>query len=160
MVFPLAGIVPAPGSFSHQHGAVRIPPQNETLACDPAGTRQSSSQWDCAPDANSFDARNRRLKCAAHTKAPLSAVPSHDPKVRREKILLVGDAPSPIDPPKGSAFGHRTGHPRYRETVGMDLSLAEIPPGHLVAAAPCRLEPADMERILPSRSTPAHSATA
>ncbi len=91
----------------------------------------------------------------AYTKALLSAIPSHDPKVRREKILLEGDVPSPIDPPMGSAFGHRTGHPRYRETVGMDLSLAEISPGHHVAADPCCLEPADMERILRVKSTTA-----
>jgi oligopeptide/dipeptide ABC transporter ATP-binding protein len=70
----------------------------------------------------------------AYTKALLSAIPSHDPKARREKILLEGDVPSPIDPPAGSAFGHRIGHPRYEETIGMDLALKEIAPGHHVAA--------------------------
>ncbi len=83
----------------------------------------------------------------AYTKALLSAVPIADPRVKRRKILLDGDVPSPIDPPKGSAFGHRINHPRYEETVGMDLSLREIEPGHWVAADPTCLEPEDWERI-------------
>ncbi|MFD2256635.1 ABC transporter ATP-binding protein [Luteolibacter algae] len=83
----------------------------------------------------------------AYTKALLSAVPIADPRVKREKILLEGDVPSPIDPPAGSAFGHRIDHPRYKETIGMDLSLREIDPGHWVAADPCCLETADWERI-------------
>ena len=83
----------------------------------------------------------------AYTKALLSAVPVADPKVKREKILLVGDVPSPIDPPAGSAFGHRLKHPRYEETIGMDLSLKEISPGHWVAADPCCLEPEDWKKL-------------
>jgi oligopeptide transport system ATP-binding protein len=83
----------------------------------------------------------------AYTKALLSAVPIADPKVKREKILLEGDVPSPIDPPAGSAFGHRINHPRYEETVGMDLSLIEIDPGHWVAADPTCLEEADWKKI-------------
>ena len=83
----------------------------------------------------------------AYTKALLSAVPVADPRVKREKVLLEGDVPSPIDPPEGSAFGHRLKHPRYKETIGMDLSLMEIAPGHWVAADPCCLEPADWKRI-------------
>ncbi len=83
----------------------------------------------------------------AYTKALLSAVPVADPKVKREKVLLEGDVPSPIDPPEGSAFGHRISHPRYEETIGMDLSLREIEPGHWVAADPCCLEPRDWERL-------------
>jgi oligopeptide transport system ATP-binding protein len=70
----------------------------------------------------------------AYTKALLSAIPSHDPKLKREKILLEGDVPSPIAPPPGSAFGHRMNDPRYPETIGADLSLREISPGHWVAA--------------------------
>jgi oligopeptide/dipeptide ABC transporter ATP-binding protein len=83
----------------------------------------------------------------AYTKALLSAVPVADPKVKRKKILLEGDVPSPIDPPEGSAFGHRMNHPRYHETIGMDLSLREIEAGHWVAADPSCLEEADWNRI-------------
>jgi len=83
----------------------------------------------------------------AYTKALLSAVPIADPKVKRTKVLLEGDVPSPIDPPEGSAFGHRIKHPRYEETIGMDLSLKEIEPGHWVAADPCCLLPEDWEKL-------------
>jgi len=89
----------------------------------------------------------------AYTKALLSAIPSHDPKVKRDKILLEGDVPSPIDPPAGSAFGHRMNHPRYAETIGADLSLREISPGHWVAADPCCVSGADWE-ILTSDGFP------
>ncbi|MFK7849468.1 MAG: ABC transporter ATP-binding protein [Akkermansiaceae bacterium] len=83
----------------------------------------------------------------AYTKALLSAVPIANPKAKREKILLEGDVPSPIDPPDGSAFGHRISHPKYQETIGMDLSLREIEPNHWVAADPCCLEPEDWKKI-------------
>ena len=83
----------------------------------------------------------------AYTKALLSAVPNANPKVKRKKILLVGDVPSPIDPPAGSAFGHRLSHPRYEETIGMDLSLKEIAENHFVAADPCCLTPEDWKKL-------------
>jgi len=83
----------------------------------------------------------------AYTKALLSAIPTPDPRVRREKILLEGDVPSPIDPPAGSAFGHRMAHPRYDETIGMDLALTEISPGHMVAADPCCLTEEDWRKV-------------
>jgi len=81
----------------------------------------------------------------AYTKALLSAIPSHDPNAIRNKILLEGDVPSPIDPPAGSAFGHRMNHPRYEETIGADLSLKEIAPNHWVAADPCCVSSEDWE---------------
>ncbi len=84
-----------------------------------------------------------------YTRALLSAIPSTDPTARRPKILLDGDVPSPIDPPAGSAFGHRINHPRYQETVGSDLSLREIAPGHWVAADPCSLSDDDWEKLRP-----------
>ena len=83
----------------------------------------------------------------AYTKALLSAIPVPDPSVKREKILLEGDVPSPINPPAGSAFGHRLKHPRYEETIGMDLSLREIEPDHWVAADPCCIEPEDCKKL-------------
>ncbi len=83
----------------------------------------------------------------AYTRALLSAIPEPDPSLRKERILLEGDVPSPINPPAGSAFGHRIGHPRYQETIGMDLGLAKVEPGHWVAADPCCLTPEDWEKV-------------
>ncbi|MGQ9549894.1 MAG: ABC transporter ATP-binding protein [Roseiflexus sp.] len=42
-----------------------------------------------------------------YTKALISAIPIPNPTVRRERIILQGDVPSPINPPKGCRF-----HPR------------------------------------------------
>ncbi len=42
-----------------------------------------------------------------YTRALLSSIPSMDPAKRRERIILPGDVPSPINPPSGCRF-----HPR------------------------------------------------
>ena len=44
-----------------------------------------------------------------YTKALLSAIPIPDPNSKRERIILSGEVPSPINPPKGCRF-----HPRCR----------------------------------------------
>ena len=85
--------------------------------------------------------------CHAYTKALLSAIPEAEPSATQERILLEGDVPSPINPPKGSAFGHRISHPRYEETIGQDLGLIEIEPGHWVARDPCCLSEEDWKRL-------------
>ena len=69
-----------------------------------------------------------------YTEALLSAVPVADPRVsrQREKIMLSGDVPSPIDPPPGCRFSGRC-------SKCMDICmkerpvLREIEPGHHVA---------------------------
>ncbi|MGB1873447.1 MAG: ABC transporter ATP-binding protein [Akkermansiaceae bacterium] len=81
----------------------------------------------------------------AYTKALISAIPEPDPMVERPHVHLEGEVPSPIHPPKGSAFGHRISHSRYEETIGIDLSMVEIEPGHWVAADPCCLSEEDYE---------------
>jgi len=74
-----------------------------------------------------------------YTKALLSAVPIPDPVVekKRERIILTGDVPSPINPPSGCHFHTRCPYV-------MDICKAEEPAfaeqatGHFVA---CHLYP-------------------
>lgn len=73
----------------------------------------------------------------AYTKALIDAIPVPDPSERREPRFLDGDVPSPINPPEGCAFGHRVGHEKWESSVGMDLSLREVEPGHWVQPCPC-----------------------
>jgi len=89
----------------------------------------------------------------AYTKALLAAIPTPNPLARRPKMLLDGDVPSPINPPPGSAFGHRMNHPLYQQSIGLDLALREIAPGHLVAADPCCLTPEDWALLTTEKGT-------
>lgn len=45
-----------------------------------------------------------------YTRSLLSAVPIPDPKVRKQRIILSGDVPTPVNPPQGCRF-----HPRCPE---------------------------------------------
>lgn len=42
-----------------------------------------------------------------YTKALLSSIPIPDPRLRRERMILQGDLPSPVDPPTGCRFHTR-----------------------------------------------------
>ena len=67
-----------------------------------------------------------------YTRALIAAVPVPDPARRRERVLVHGDPPSPLDPPPGCRFHTRCplAEPVCREKTPPLEALAD---GHLVA---------------------------
>ncbi len=67
-----------------------------------------------------------------YTQALISAIPIPNPKLKRQRILLSGDVPSPLRPPSGCHFNPRC-------WLATDIckqikpALKEIEPGHQVA---------------------------
>jgi peptide/nickel transport system ATP-binding protein len=75
-----------------------------------------------------------------YTRALLSAVPVPDPGIRRERIILQGDIPSPAHPPAGCPFHPRCPHPlKDLDCTRIRPPLAEKAAGHFAA---CIKEPA------------------
>jgi oligopeptide/dipeptide ABC transporter ATP-binding protein len=67
-----------------------------------------------------------------YTEALMSAVPVPDPAVKRQKRVLQGDVPSPVNPPAGCHFHTRCPYAVERCRVESPL-LREIAPGHHVS---------------------------
>ncbi|MDD2282765.1 MAG: dipeptide ABC transporter ATP-binding protein [Eubacteriales bacterium] len=64
--------------------------------------------------------------------ALLSAIPSPDPNKKRNRIILEGDVPSPLNPPPGCSFHSRCAYAReICRTV--EPAFAEVESGHHVA---------------------------
>jgi oligopeptide transport system ATP-binding protein len=69
-----------------------------------------------------------------YTIALISAVPVPDPQIeaRRERIILKGDVPSPINPPRGCHFNTRCPY-AIAECRTIEPQLVEIKPKHFAA---------------------------
>ncbi len=67
-----------------------------------------------------------------YTQALMSAIPIPDPHLRRQRILLSGDVPSPVNPPSGCRF-----HPRcpvaLEHCAVQQPEFREVSPGHWAA---------------------------
>ena len=78
--------------------------------------------------------RNAIFKRPLHpyTKALLSAIPIPSIHVERQRMILKGDVPSPVNPPKGCRFASRC--PYARERCSQEYpELREAESGHFVA---------------------------
>jgi peptide/nickel transport system ATP-binding protein/oligopeptide transport system ATP-binding protein len=67
-----------------------------------------------------------------YTQALMSAIPIPDPTLKRERIILQGDVPSPLNPPSGCRF-----HPRcpvaFEHCAVQEPAFKEVSPDHWVA---------------------------
>ena len=79
-----------------------------------------------------------RAPAHPYTKALLSAIPIPDPGRKRERVVLQGDVPSPLDPPSGCTF-----HPRcpvaIPGTCDIDAPVQRHVPGDVEHETSCHL---------------------
>jgi peptide/nickel transport system ATP-binding protein len=95
-----------------------------------------------------------------YTEALLSAVPIPDPDLaeKRERIVLEGDVPSPINPPSGCRF-----HPRCRYATDvcrqLEPPLVDYGSGHIAACHhPLNVDQATLQRVgVAEQHTPAEA---
>ena len=82
-----------------------------------------------------------------YTEALMAAAPIADPRARRERLVIEGDVPSPMNPPPGCHFHTRCPYAVAR-CRSEDPPLQEVAPGHIVA---CHLRtPETLAQGLPS----------
>ena len=83
-----------------------------------------------------------------YTKALISAVPVPDPEVEatRQRVVLEGDVPSPINPPRGCRFHTRC---PYMIEACKDVvpKLVEIKPNHLAACIRISPDQPDIDKV-------------
>ncbi len=68
-----------------------------------------------------------------YTRALLSAVPIPEPNLTYKRILLEGDVPSPINPPRGCSFQSRCFNIGEKCRPAIPPPLTEVNPNHQVA---------------------------
>ena len=79
-----------------------------------------------------------------YTVSLLSAVPVPDPAVKRSRIVLTGEVPSPLKPPPGCRFHPRCPHPLKDTRCTTDPpELREVHPGRWAA---CHYADSPMEK--------------
>ena len=93
-----------------------------------------------------------------YTKALLSAIPSMDPTSKKDRIVLEGDVPSPINPPTGCRF-----HPRCPVAMAVCQEVLPKPldlDGHIVRCHAVEQEVGQLVSITESDWARGHSNTA
>jgi len=83
-----------------------------------------------------------------YTKALISAVPFPDPEreAARQRIILAGDVPSPINPPRGCSFHTRCPY-AVQTCRQVTPALAEIKSAHYAACIRISPDQPDIERV-------------
>ncbi len=81
-----------------------------------------------------------------YTEALLSAVPIADTSIEKKRIVLEGDLPSVLNPPKGCPFNTRC--PRHRGAICETERPPEVDasPGHVIA---CHIPMAELQKMEP-----------
>jgi oligopeptide transport system ATP-binding protein len=84
-----------------------------------------------------------------YARALISAVPVPDPQIesKRHRTVLVGDVPSPINPPTGCRFHTRCPY-AIRECSEIRPRLREITPGHLAACIRIGADEPHIDRVV------------